>query len=147
MRALVALLVLACPSCTLLGITNRKVDFEHPEVTTDTGVVVQDQLEGQGPAARAGDSVSVHVTLSVLGADEPFFVSADGGLPVDFEVGAFADLLGLNEGVVGMKPGGVRHLRVPPYRAYGDDGVPGVVEPGATVFAVVEMLEVVPADG
>ena len=143
---LVAVLALAVTSCNLLGITNKKVDFAHPELTTPSGVLVQDLLEGQGPAVRTSDTVSAHLTVAVDGESTPFFSSSDMGVPFEIVVGSFQDLPGLNDGLLGMKAGGERMVTLPPDQAYGDEGVPGTVPPGAFLVVMIELLSIATFD-
>ena len=43
---------------------------------------------------------------------------------------------GLSRGVIGMRVGGVRRLRVSPHLGYGDQAVPGVPANAVLVFEV-----------
>ena len=61
------------------------------------------------------------------------------GLPLQLRVGE-APLTGMNEGLIGMRPGGKRRLVIPASLAYGDEGVPGLVPGGATIVIEVELL-------
>jgi FKBP-type peptidyl-prolyl cis-trans isomerase len=143
---LVVALASCFTSCKLLGITNKKVDFEHPEVTTPSGVLIQDLLEGQGPPIVVGDEISAHVIASVQGETTPFFSSSDMGVPLEIVVGSFEDLRGLNDGLIGMKAGGERKVTLPPDQAYGEEGVQGAVEPGATLIVLIELLSIATID-
>jgi FKBP-type peptidyl-prolyl cis-trans isomerase len=49
---------------------------------------------------------------------------------------------GWDEGVKGMRVGGVRHLTIPPAMAYGTRGAPGVVPPRAALTFDIELLDV-----
>ncbi len=48
---------------------------------------------------------------------------------------------GLFYGVEGMRVGGTRRLEIAPHLAYGDEGVPGVIPPGAMLIAEISILE------
>ena len=67
-----------------------------------------------------------------------------GGTPLGWDVGAKGaggTLEGLDLGVVGMRVGGRRVLRVPPALAYGAKGV-GEIPPNATLLFDVELLSI-----
>lgn len=49
---------------------------------------------------------------------------------------------GLRYGVMGMRVGGKRKLRVKPYLAYGEQGVRGIIPANALLVLEVELLEV-----
>ena len=50
-------------------------------------------------------------------------------------------LQGWNEGVIGMRKGGSRLLRVPPVLAYGDRNIEDVIPPQATLLFVIELID------
>jgi FKBP-type peptidyl-prolyl cis-trans isomerase FkpA len=48
---------------------------------------------------------------------------------------------GWNEGVVGMRAGGSRLLRVPPELGYGAKAVDDVIPPHSQLIFIIELLE------
>jgi FKBP-type peptidyl-prolyl cis-trans isomerase len=84
--------------------------------------------------------VEVTYTLSIDG--NVIETSHDHGGSYKFRIGAAQALRGLEDGVVGMKEGGVRELVVPPELGYGEDGYPPDIPPGAELMFEVELLRV-----
>lgn len=111
----------------------------------------RDLLVGIGPDASAGEELVVHYTGWLYNAAQPdqkgakFDSSRDEGRqPFAFTLGAGEVIAGWDQGLVGMKVGGIRRLVVPPSLAYG--GVRnGPIPPNATLVFEVELLEI-PAD-
>lgn len=129
-------LALALTGCGALDFS-RQVPVNHPEVTTERGVVLRDLLSGQGLPAIAGDEVTVDYTVQLEDGTQ-VDSTLDRGLTETFRLGA-APLPGWDEGLIGMRPGGRRWLLLPPGLAYGEAGVPGLVPPGAALECVVEL--------
>lgn len=109
-------------------------------VTTDSGLVYEDLVVGQGDEAQAGDTVSVHYT-GWLEDGTQFDSSVDRGTPFEFNLGAGAVIQGWDEGVAGMRQGGKRRLVIPPELAYGEPGR-GPIPPNATLIFEIELLEI-----
>jgi FKBP-type peptidyl-prolyl cis-trans isomerase len=108
-------------------------------VTTASGLKYVDLVVGKGPAAKAGDSVSVHYT-GWLTNGKKFDSSKDRGQPFEFGLGGGQVIKGWDEGVVGMKVGGKRKLTIPAKLGYGDRGAGADIPPGATLIFDVELL-------
>ena len=111
------------------------------ETTTDSGLVYEDLTPGSGVEATAGKRVSVHYT-GWLTNGVKFDSSKDRNDPFDFPLGAGHVIKGWDEGVQGMKEGGVRKLTIPPHLGYGARGAGGVIPPNATLVFEVELLRV-----
>jgi FKBP-type peptidyl-prolyl cis-trans isomerase FkpA len=110
-------------------------------VETATGLGYVDLVEGTGPRAKPGDSVSVHYT-GWLKSGQKFDSSHDRGQPLVFPLGKGRVIKGWDEGVATMKIGGKRTLLIPPQLGYGDRGAGGVIPPGATLLFEVELVGV-----
>ncbi|PCI21296.1 peptidylprolyl isomerase [Candidatus Wolfebacteria bacterium] len=107
---------------------------------TDSGELIIDILEkGDGPEAAKGNTVSVHYT-GTLEDGTKFDSSLDRGTPFSFLLGAGQVIQGWDVGVEGMTVGEKRKLTIPSGLAYGDQGVPGAIPPGATLIFEVELL-------
>lgn len=109
------------------------------------GVEKEDVVVGSGPEVKNGDRVSVHYTGVLLDGTQ-FDSSLDRGVPFEFLVGARQVIEGWEIGVVGMKKGGKRKLKIPPHLAYGRTGSPPKIGPDATLLFDIELLEIVPAE-
>jgi FKBP-type peptidyl-prolyl cis-trans isomerase len=103
-----------------------------------------DRKDGTGDVAVSGASVTVHYTgwLWVNGQRQKQFDSSRNGSPFTFRLGAGEVIEGWDEGVAGMKVGGVRELIIPPEKGYGAQGAPPDIPPNATLCFEVELLNV-----
>lgn len=110
-------------------------------VKTDSGLVYEDSIEGQGAEAVAGQYVTVHYT-GWLTDGTKFDSSKDRDDPFQFHLGQRHVISGWDEGVQGMKVGGVRKLTIPSELGYGARGAGGVIPPNATLVFEVELLDV-----
>ncbi len=109
-----------------------------------TGLKSVDTKPGSGDVAVNGASVTVHYTgwLWANGQRQKQFDSSRGGAPFTFKLGAGEVIEGWDEGINGMRVGGVRELIIPPDRGYGAQGAPPDIPPNATLCFEVELLNV-----
>ena len=110
-----------------------------PTTTTPSGLIIEELVLGEGAAAAAGQSVTVHYT-GWLASGKKFDSSKDRDDPFVFPLGAGHVIGGWDEGVQGMKVGGTRKLTIPPELGYGTRGAGGVIPPNATLVFEVELL-------
>ena len=117
-----------------------KVEGKSKKMTG--GLEYWDITEGTGEEAKRGMTVQVHYT-GWLTSGKKFDSSVDRGKPFEFKVGAGRVIKGWDDGVVGMKIGGKRQLRIPPTMGYGAGGAGGgLIPPDATLIFDVELLGV-----
>ena len=105
-----------------------------------------DLITGTGTDAVAGKVVTVNYTGWLYDASKTDgkgvqFDSSAGGTPFSFALGYGDVIQGWDQGLPGMKVGGLRRLVVPPSLAYGTVRN-GPIPPNATLVFDVELVEV-----
>ncbi|MFE1437667.1 FKBP-type peptidyl-prolyl cis-trans isomerase [Streptomyces sp. NPDC058739] len=123
-----------------MSIDKPEVDFPGGEPPKD--LEIKDLWEGDGPEAKAGDSVAVHYVGVAFSTGEEFDASWNRGTPLRFQLGVGQVIPGWDKGVQGMKVGGRRQLIIPPHLAYGDRGAGGKIGPGETLIFVCDLVSV-----
>ena len=110
-------------------------------VTTASGLQYIDVKDGKGEPAKAGDMVQMQYTGWLVNGTK-FDSSKDHGTkPFSFPLGAGQVIKGWDEGVAGMKPGGVRKFIIPSNLGYGPQGAGGgAIPPNATLIFEVEYV-------
>ena len=107
----------------------------------DQGLKIEVLQDGTGEEAKNGDNVSVHY-VGTLEDGTKFDSSIDRGEPFSFDLGASRVIKGWDLGILGMKIGEKRKLTIPSDLAYGNDGIPNVIPPKATLIFEVELLNI-----
>lgn len=102
---------------------------------------IEDVKVGAGAEAVAGKAVTVHY-VGTLTSGKKFDSSRDRGKGFSFKLGAGQVIKGWDQGVAGMRIGGIRKLTIPPELGYGERGYPPVIPSGATLLFEVELLSV-----
>lgn len=111
---------------------------------TQSGLHITDRIVGSGGVAASGRNVLVHYTGWLQNVDgsrgQRFDSSKDRKTPFEFALGSGMVIKGWDEGVQGMRVGGLRELVIPPNLGYGSRGAGGVIPPNATLIFEIEML-------
>jgi FKBP-type peptidyl-prolyl cis-trans isomerase FkpA len=109
----------------------------------------RDLRVGTGEDAAAGKTLSVNYTGWLYSPEQPDDKGAEfdssrreGRVPLVFTLGAGQVIAGFDQGLVGMKVGGLRRLVIPPSLGYGG-ARNGPIPPNATLVFEVELLEIV----
>lgn len=122
---------------TNAGTTGKLPDITAPTFTDlGTGVKIQDVSVGQGTAAVAGQDVNVFYT-GFLKDGTVFDGNRDKGA-TKFNLNGVVQ--GFKQGIIGMKPGGVRNIFIPSALGYGAAGSPPSIPPNSDLVFEVKLL-------
>ena len=114
-------------------------------MTTASGLQIIDSKVGTGASPKSGQTCVMHYTgwLYENGQKgKKFDSSVDRNEPFEFTIGQRQVIAGWDEGVKGMKVGGVRRLTIPSSMAYGPRGMAGVIPPNCALKFDIELLGV-----
>jgi len=136
-----ACLLASCSKCSGKNSTDASNDATSAGAAASTGLVIEDVKTGDGAVAEANKLVSVHYT-GTLENGQKFDSSKDRGEPFEFTLGIGQVIKGWDQGVQGMKVGGVRKLTIPPELGYGERGAGNVIPPNSVLHFEVELLDV-----
>jgi FKBP-type peptidyl-prolyl cis-trans isomerase len=107
---------------------------------TSSGLYYQDVTVGTGTTATAGKSVSV-LYSGWLPNGTLFDEALDPNDPLIFDLGVGRVIQGWDEGIAGMRVGGIRKLVIPPRLAYGSRSN-GPIPANSTLVFRVQLLAV-----
>ena len=110
--------------------------------TTASGLQYEDTVIGKGKQATGPGQIAIVHYTGWLEDGTQFDSSKDRNDPFSFPMGCGRVIKGWDEGVIGMKEGGIRQLTIPSSLGYGPAGAAGVIPPDATLIFEVELLEV-----
>jgi peptidylprolyl isomerase len=118
-------------------------ECKAPAVETPSGLKFIDCKPGNGAFPMGEDTVEVNYVGTLANGAE--FDSSKSRGPGPYSLKVEKTIRGLREGLQKMRENGRMILVVPPELGFGNDGVPGKVPPGATLFFDVELVSVKPA--
>lgn len=121
-------------------ITRRGSTQAGDEITTASGLKIQDLKVGDGAGPKPGQTVTVHY-IGWLENGTEFENSYKDGTPARFQLGVNL-IKGWNEGLATMKVGGKRRLIVPSKLAYDKEGRPPKIPANANLTFEIELLSV-----
>lgn len=107
---------------------------------------VTDIVVGDGEEAVNGRTLVVHFTGWLYDPNAPdnrgaVFDSTEGRQPFSFVLGSGLVIQGWEQGLLGMRVGGVRELIIPPELGFGDQAT-GSIPPNSTLIFEVELINV-----
>lgn len=123
------------------------ISVQNKKTTTDlklleSEVEIQGEKLGQGDSVTIGKTVHVHYKAYLEGKNETFDDSSKRNMPFSFTLGEGIVIKGFEEGVLGMKPGGHRKIRIPSALAYGELGISNVIPPNQPLVFEIALLKV-----
>ena len=126
-------LVLLALTMLFSGCGNQRAEVDE--------LIITDLTKGGGQATvQVGSTITIKEKTSYLGGIVIFHTDSIGG-SISFEVGANQVITGLDEGVIGMKEGGIRKITIPPHLSQRSE-YPDFIHPDSTLVYVVEVLEI-----
>lgn len=118
-----------------------------PSVGLDVPFSIEDLRVGTGREAMNGDALSVTYTGWLYDPNAPENKGArfdSGAIPSagfpEYVLGAGQVIAGWDQGLAGMRVGGLRRLVIPPALGYGASGRPPTIPGDATLLFEVELL-------
>lgn len=132
--------------CAVLVLGAAACDDSPTGPSGGASLNLTDLRVGTGAEAVSGSVVSVHYSGWFYNPDAAnergaqFDTSAERG-PFTFTLGIGQVIAGWDQGVAGMRVGGLRRLIVPPSLAYGS-ARNSIIPPHATLVFEIELLEV-----
>jgi peptidylprolyl isomerase len=117
-----------------------------PTITVPSGqpptrLETADLITGTGPAAKAGDTVTVQYVLATYSSGKTI-QSSWTAQPFPFKIGAQQVIPGWDAGVAGMQVGGRRELIIPPSLGYGTQSPGAGIAPNDTLVFIVDLLKI-----
>jgi len=103
------------------------------------GMKVEILSNGSGAEAKAGDTVSVNYTGTLV-SGKKFDSSFDRNQPFSFKLGENRVIQGWELGVKGMKVGEKRKLTIPPELGYGSQAIGELIPANSTLIFEVELM-------
>ena len=118
--------------------TTTSNPFDEYLIGTSKEFAIQDTVVGDGESAQAGDILTVGYEGRLLESDKKF----DAG-ELCFKLGEGKVIPGWDRGLIGLKVGGKRTIKIPPSLAYGSRGAgDGVIPPNADLIFDCELKSI-----
>lgn len=133
-------LAILAASCFAFCVACGPGDYQQHE----SGLQYRDTEIGSGPPPGLGDILKLHYTGKTIvgGQDVAFFDSRERNRPVTLPFLPDRLIKGFMIGLKDMRAGGKRSLIVPPELGYGAEGAGQAIQPNATLYFEMELVEI-----
>ncbi len=115
---------------------SQNIDITSVEQITSTEIQI-----GSGDEAASGMKVKVHY-VGTLEDGTQFDSSREKNTPLELTIGKGDVIAGFDQGILGMKVGGIRKVVIPPSLGYGNEQM-GNIPANSTLTFEIELLEIV----
>jgi len=128
------------PAPTDAGMTNTMPDPNDPNWVAlgSAGLKTWDVVSGSGTPVAAGESITVFYTGWLASNGTKFDSRRSPAAPATFALSGL--IQGWQQGIVGMKPGGIRRLFVPAALGYGAAGSPPNIPANADLVFEIKLI-------
>ncbi|MHB1467804.1 MAG: FKBP-type peptidyl-prolyl cis-trans isomerase [Solirubrobacteraceae bacterium] len=125
------------------GPLSKEPKVTPPSGSAPTKLETKELVKGNGPEAKAGDTIEVNYVGEIYSTGKIFNNTwTEAKEPAKFTLSAGSVIEGWVKGIAGMRVGGRRELIIPPGEAYGKEGRPPSIPKSATLIFVVDLLAV-----
>ena len=131
----------ATKASTTTASSTPKPKVVVPTTIRPTKYAFRDVKQGTGPEAKAGDQLDIQYVGVGYKTGKEFDSSWGEEDPFSFTLGRGEVIKGWEQGMKGMKVGGLREMVIPPNLGYGSKGTSSVA-PGETLVYSVELLAI-----
>ncbi|MBX3408650.1 MAG: FKBP-type peptidyl-prolyl cis-trans isomerase [Phycisphaeraceae bacterium] len=107
--------------------------------TLESGIIIEEMKIGDGYEVQPGGVVVAHYHGTLKDGGAEFDSSFKRGEPIAFPLAGV--IAGWQEGVPGMKVGGIRRLTIPSAKGYGERGVGTTIPPNADLVFVIQLVD------
>lgn len=134
----------------------EKAGYDKVNETNYKYLEIEDIVKGTGKVAKVGDTVHVQYSGYLANNGKKFDSSLDKGTPATktkkaikatpfaFKLGGGEVIKGWEDGILGMKVGGTRILRIPARLGYGYKGQLGSIPKNADLIFEVQLVDIYP---
>ena len=136
-------LALRLATVLMLLLCAVRVVADNGFMMSSNGALYKDIVTGHGEPATEGDVATIHFRGWLSAESErgrEIVNSRSEDQPISFVIGTERVMPGWNEGVIGMREGGKRLVRLPPELAFGARGSAGVIPPNSGLIFMMELV-------